>query len=66
MGLFRAMLACFTIDEWDRALDDGIVDTDDGSGWWIRNGHFLTGSDWEASVWCDPPQEATHVAWFNK
>ena len=56
----------FTLDKWDRVIDDGIVDTDHGAGWWVKGGRFLTGSDWEASVWRDPPTGATHVAWFNK
>jgi hypothetical protein len=49
----------FTLEEW--ASSGGGYIPDDGSGYWVKDG--LESDD---SVWSSPPEDATHVAWYNK
>lgn len=52
-----------TIDEFVGMVDDGSIIEDDGIGY-FSNGHKMTR---ELDVFeSDIPEDATHVAWFNK
>lgn len=51
----------YTIEEWDKAVDDGWITNDDGSGYWVKNG--LKSRD---EVFSTPQLDATHVVWYNK
>jgi hypothetical protein len=47
--------AClFTLEEWNQAIDDRMVATDDGSGRWVKDGRFLTG-ELDDDVFGHPP-----------
>lgn len=51
----------YTIEEWDKAVDDGWITSDDGSGYWVKDG--LKSRD---EVFSTPQLDATHVVWYNK
>ena len=55
----------FTVEEWKEALQAGSYISDDGSGYWAKNG--LMCHDWDEEVFASTrPLDATHVMWFNK
>lgn len=55
----------FTVEEWKGALQAGSYISDDGSGYWVKNGMMCR--DWVEEVFASTrPLDATHVMWFNK
>lgn len=52
----------FTKEEWQKCIARRSFIPYDGSGYWMRAGHF----DREANAFASAPDDATHVAWFNK
>ena len=55
----------YTVEEWKEALQDGSFISEDGSGYWVKNG--LMCRDWNEEVFAATrPLDATHVMWFNK
>ena len=51
----------YTIEKWNKAVDDGWITDDDGSGYWVKN--ELKSRD---EVFSTPQLDATHVVWYNK
>lgn len=51
----------YTIEEWNKTVEDGWICNDDGSGYWVKNG--LKSGD---EVFSTPQLDATHVVWYNK
>ena len=49
-------------DEWNKAVEDGCFNYDDGSGYWVKNGKECR----DAEVFTSSQLDATHVAWYNK
>ena len=56
----------FSLEEWDQAIDDGRVASDDGSGFWVNDGFYLNDDYLDDNVFGFVPEGATHVAWFNE
>jgi hypothetical protein len=55
----------YTVEEWKEALQDGSFISEDGSGYWVKDG--LMCHDWDEEVFAATrPLDATHVMWFNK
>ena len=53
----------FTLEEFRDAVKIGAFIESDGSGCYGTLTHY----SWDESFWdCGPPQDATHVHWFNK
>jgi hypothetical protein len=50
-----------TVQEWQKAVEDGCFNNDDGSGYWIKDG-----KECRDEVFSSPSLDATHVAWYNK
>ena len=50
-----------TVQEWQEAVKDGWFISDDGSGYWVKDG-----KESRDEVFSTPPLDATHVAWYNK
>jgi hypothetical protein len=51
----------YTIEEWNKTVEDGWICDDDGSGYWVKDN--LKSSD---EVFSTPQLDATHVVWYNK
>lgn len=51
----------YTVNEWEEAVLDGEFNSDDGSGYWVKDG--LRSDD---EVFSTPKLDATHVVWYNK
>ena len=51
----------YTVEEWKHSVDTGCFNSDDGTGYWCRDGMR---SDEE--VFRSKPLDATHVMWYNK
>jgi hypothetical protein len=51
----------YTIEEWNKTVEDGWICNDDGSGYWVKDG--LKSRD---EVFSTPQLDATHVVWYNK
>ncbi len=54
-----------TKEEWLESIRCGAFIPDDGCGYWAKE---IDGSILESGVDCftEPPDDATHVAWYNK
>lgn len=52
----------FTLTEWEKAMNEGWFNSDDGSGYWATTKQMAHA----CSVWGPRPAWATCVAWFNK
>ncbi len=50
-----------TVEEWQEAVANGSFVEYDGSGYWAKDG-----KESGDSVWDTDPEDATHVAWYNK
>jgi hypothetical protein len=50
-----------TIEEWNRAINDGYINDDDGSGYWVKDDMSC-----DDGVFSSTQEDATHVVWFNK
>jgi hypothetical protein len=50
-----------TVAEWKDAVESGMFIPDDGIGFWVKDGKESTDDPFET-----PPEDATHVAWYNK
>lgn len=56
-----------TIEEWNRYINDGYINDDDGSGYWVKDGMCCNVWDgFDGDVFYGEPKDATHVVWFNK
>lgn len=55
----------FTLADWKEAVEFGLFNEYDGSGCWLRDGKFMTDNIFD-DVFKEPPEGATHVAWYNK
>jgi hypothetical protein len=51
----------YTVEDWNQSVEDGDMDSDDGTGYWCRDGMR---SDEE--VFRTEQLDATHVVWYNK
>lgn len=51
----------YTVDEWNKTVEDGWICNDDGCGYWMKDG--LKSND---EVFSTPQLDATHVVWYNK
>lgn len=51
----------FTVEEWKEAVANGSFVNDDGSGFWMKDG-----KESQDEVFSTEPEDATHVAWYNK
>lgn len=50
-----------SVAEWNESVRDGIFVNYDGSGYWVKYGRQSRDEVFET-----PPEDATHVAWYNK
>lgn len=50
-----------TLADWQDAVNSGMFIPDDGTGYWAKDGK--ESGDCPFST---PPEDATHVAWYNK
>lgn len=50
-----------TVPEWQEAVTSGMFIPYDGIGYWAKDGKE-SGDD----PFSTPPEDATHVAWYNK
>lgn len=50
-----------TVKEWEKAVKDGWFGNYDGSGYWMKD--RMKCND---EVFSSLPEDATHVAWYNK
>lgn len=55
----------FTREQWQKLVDYGAMIPDDGRGYWAKE---IDGLFFESKVDCfsAAPEDATHVAWYNK
>lgn len=51
----------YTVEDWNQSVEDGDMDSDDGTGYWCKDGMR---SDEE--VFSTEQLDATHVVWYNK
>lgn len=51
----------FTLKEWKEITESGGINSDDGHGYWCKDG-----KESNDEVFSTEAQDATHVAWFNK
>lgn len=51
----------FTVEEWNQSVKDGWFNNYDGDGYWVKDN--MQCSD---EVFSSQPEDATHVAWYNK
>ena len=51
-----------TIEDWKESVSDGGFIEDDGHGYFAK-GNMYT---YEGDIFCNEPEDATHVIWFNK
>ena len=52
----------FTLAEWKQDTDDGAINSDDGDGYWVKDGTLESDID----AFDSKPAWATHVSWYNK
>lgn len=58
--------ACIiTIEEWQTSVKAGQFNEYDGAGCWVRDGQEMTDCAFD-DVFSEPPEGATHIAWYNK
>ena len=50
-----------TVKDWQDAVQSGMFIPDDGTGYWAKDG-----KESEDDPFYTPPEDATHVAWYNK
>ena len=50
-----------TLEDWEESVQCGAFIPNDGSGYWCKDG-----KESGDSVWSTDPEDATHVAWYNK
>lgn len=51
-----------SVEDWNRAVDDGSFVNEDGCGYWVKD-NLMCHKD---EVFSSPQLDATHVMWFNK
>lgn len=51
-----------TVEEWQTAVAEGWFTDYDGSGYWVKDNKQCRTEE----VFSSEPEDATHVAWYNK
>jgi len=51
----------FSLEEWKTSVRAGMFNEYDGCGYWSKDGEESTDE-----VFSTRPEDATHVAWYNK
>jgi len=51
----------YTIEEWENVVNEGFINNNDGSGYWVKDG-FKSNDE----AFSTRRLDATHVTWYNK